>query len=420
MASYKQSVFLSRSAQAFGLFEQSHDEPDAVLLARFIEQWDHVAFGNLVRRHGPMVMGVCCQILREPHAAEDAFQATFMLLVRKAASVRKRESVAAWLFGVARRVALEARGVSARLSRSRVVMVDAEGANEVDTLERCELHATVHAELDRLPEKYREPLVLCYIEGLTHESVARKLAWPIGTVRVRIARGRDLLRSRLLRRGVTSAGVLLALSLLSKAAGAIPARLVDATVRAGARAAAGENVPRGDVAARVVDLETKVRKAMHLEKLKWATTLALVSVISGAAVVTFVPRALAAVDDAEKRQSELKKLQGTWKFALVERAGERKEPDGDAEQLEIEGEAFSIRHGGHVEEKGKIKLDVSKTPMHIDFQFEDGKHKGVTDLAIYAWDGEKLKVSWIGGADRHPTEFTTKDVEKQVLVILKR
>src|SRR6516165_3140944 len=163
---------------------------DAILLDRFVEQWDQAAFRDLVGRHGPMVLGVCRRILRDPHAADDAFQATFLLLVRKAGSVRKRGSVGPWLYGVARRVALEARGAASRRHVPAPLDPEAALVDDHDGLERDELHAVLHEELGRLPEKYRDPIVLCYIEGLPHEAVARQLGCPLGTVRTRIARGR--------------------------------------------------------------------------------------------------------------------------------------------------------------------------------------------------------------------------------------
>jgi RNA polymerase sigma factor (sigma-70 family) len=394
-------------------------EPDALLLDRFVRQWDQAAFRDLVQRHGPMVLGVCRRILRDAHAAEDAFQATFLLLARKAGSVRKRESIGPWLYGVARRVALEARGAAPR----RAVLVgpdrEAPGVDDHDGLEHAELHACLHEELGRLPEKYRAPLVLCYIEGHTHESVAGRLGWPIGTVRVRIARGRDLLRERLVRRGLTPAVALLALGLLPRTAAAVPLRLAEATVRAAARVVAGEGTPLGEVPTRVTQLEKKVRNAMHLTGLKWAAVFTLAVLATGAAAAV-VPGALAAADDKAKAEAELKKLQGTWVIATFERDGVKQEAQGNEEHFEIEGDSISTWHNGHVEEKGKIKLDPSRNPMKFDVEFQEGKHKGTTNLAIYAWDGAALKLCWVRDGDKHPTDFGTKPGDNRALLILNR
>jgi RNA polymerase sigma factor (sigma-70 family) len=406
---------LSRSPEPFAVAGCEGEMSDASLLARFVDQWDQAAFRDLVSRHGPMVLGVCHRILRDPHDAEDAFQATFLLLARKAGSVRKRESLGPWLHGVAHRVALQARGGA---SRPRVPVrsdLEAPQVDDHDGLEREELHAALHEELGRLPEKYRAPLVLCYLEGHPHEAVARQLGWPIGTVRGRIARGRDLLGARLIRRGLGPAAVLLALELLPKTAGAVPVRLIDATVRV----AAGEWVPRGEVPMRVADLEGKVRKAMHLTRLKWATAFALAVAVTGSGVATVVPRALAVVEDTAKVKAELKKLQGTWVDISYEKAGVKLEKVGE-HQLKIDGETFSLSHDGKVEDQGTIKLEQSRSPGEIDLQIRKGKNEGKTGLGIYAWDGEDLKLclGGLGGGTR-PKDFTTMP-EDCILIVLKR
>jgi RNA polymerase sigma factor (sigma-70 family) len=409
---------LFRSSGSLTPTRYVEDVPDALLLERFVDQWDQAAFGDLVRRHGPMVLGVCLRILRDPHAAEDAFQATFLLLVRKAGSVRKRASVGPWLYGVARRVALEARGAASRRQVPAPLDPEVAWVDDHDGLERDELHAALHEELGRLPEKYRAPIVLCYIEGLAHEAVARQLGWPLGTVRTRIARGRDLLGARLTRRGVVTAAVLIALGLLPKTAVAVPPRLVEATVRAAARVAASDRLPQGEVPARVADLEKRVRKAMYLTKLSWATAFALAVVVIGAGVTTEVSRARAAADDAAKVKAELKKFQGTWVDIYAEKAGKKQEEVGEHE-LKFDGETFSVADHGQVQEKGTFKLDPSKNPKEIDLRIRDRNDEEKTGLGIYTWDGENLKFCWgEPGDEKRPTDFTTR--EGGVLVIVKR
>jgi RNA polymerase sigma factor (sigma-70 family) len=411
---------LFRSSGSLTPARYVEEVPDALLLDRFVDQWDQAAFGDLVRRHGPMVLGVCRRIIGDPHAAEDAFQATFLLLVRKAGSVRKRGSVGPWLYGVARRVALEARGAASRRRVPAPLDPEVARVDDHEGLERDELHAALHEELGRLPEKYRAPIVLCYIEGLPHEAVARQLGWPLGTVRTRIARGRDLLGARLTRRGVAPAAVLLALGLLPKTAAAVSARLVEATVRAAARVAAGERVPQGEVPAGVADLEKKVRKAMHLTRLRWAMAFALAVVVIGAGVTAGVSRALAAADDDPKVKAELKKFQGTWVDIYAEKAGKEQEQVGD-HQLKFDGETFSVADHGHVEEKGTFKLDPSKNPKEIDLRVRDRNNDEKTVLGIYTWDGENLKLCLgePGGGGTRPKDFTTMP-EGRFLVVVKR
>ncbi|MDE2507864.1 MAG: sigma-70 family RNA polymerase sigma factor, partial [Planctomycetota bacterium] len=176
-------------------------EPE--LLARFCDDGDEAAFAALVTRHGPMVLAVCRGLLRDANDADDAFQATFLVLAKRAGSVRANPTAAPWLRAVAVRVARKARATAARrASRFEVEIkihevVDA--ARSVDD----ELRAVVAEELSRLPERYRAPLWACYGEGLTHEQAAERLAWPLGTVKGRLSRGREQLRRRLERRGVT-------------------------------------------------------------------------------------------------------------------------------------------------------------------------------------------------------------------------
>jgi RNA polymerase sigma factor (sigma-70 family) len=408
-----------RSSGSFTPARYVEDVPDALLLDRFVDQWDQAAFGDLVRRHGPMVLGVCRRIIGDRHAAEDAFQVTFLLLVRKAGSVRKLGSVGPWLYGVARRVALEARGAASRWQVAAPSDLEVARVDDHDGLERDELHAALHEELGRLPEKYRAPIVLCYIEGLPHEAVARQLGWPLGTVRTRIARGRDLLGARLTRRGVAPAAVLLALGLFPKTAAAVPARLVEATVRAAARVAAGERVPEGEVPARVADLEKKVRKAMHSTRLRWATVFALAVVVIGAGVTAGASRAPAAADDDPKAKAELKRFQGTWVDIYAEKAGKKQEQVGDHE-LKFDGETFSVSDHGQVHENGTIKLDPSKKPKEIDLRIRDKNNEEKTVLGIYTWDGENLKLCWgEPGGEARPMDFATTP-EGGFLVVVKR
>src|SRR5262249_48128930 len=155
----------------------------------------------LVRRHGPLVLGVCRRVLRDRHAAEDAFQATFLILLRRARSLDRRGSVASWLYTVAYHVALRARADAARRPPPARPVPQPPEAGWAD------LQPVLDEELGRLPDSYRAVVVLCYLEGKTNVEAARLLGWPVGTVKGRLARARDLLRARLTRRGITlSAG----------------------------------------------------------------------------------------------------------------------------------------------------------------------------------------------------------------------
>jgi len=175
-----------------------------------------LAFEALVIRHGPMVMRVCRNILDDPQDVHDAFQAVFLVLARRAGAIRNRESVGSWLHGVAVRVTARVRlgairrGIRDRRTNQVAKTLAAVGPrqNGESEAERDDGAEVVHQEVSRLPDKYRAPIVLCYLEGLTHDEAAARLSWPVGTVRSRLARARDTLRDRLTRRGVTSPAVL--------------------------------------------------------------------------------------------------------------------------------------------------------------------------------------------------------------------
>jgi RNA polymerase sigma factor (sigma-70 family) len=243
-----------------------------------------LAFGALVERHGPMVLRVCQSVLRERYDAEDAFQATFLILVRKAASIRNQNSVVSWLHGVAFRVASCQKGATARRRRHEWT-VAGQAAASAEAEYQDEHTSVLHDELNRLPDKYRAPLVLCYFEGLSHEQAARQLRWPVGTVRSRLARGRDQLRSRLTRRGLPSSIVLLAKGPCAQtASAAISPALATATAHAALRYASGRFVATGITSTSVALLMEGAMNVMFLAKMKFAL-LACGLVATGALVV---------------------------------------------------------------------------------------------------------------------------------------
>jgi RNA polymerase sigma factor (sigma-70 family) len=255
------------------------DVTDGELLARFVARHDEAAFELLLWRHGTMVLHVCRDVTRDPHAAEDAYQATFLALIRRAASIRAGESLGAWLYQVAYRVALKARGQTAKRNQQEKVLVSVEELPAVlelrDEASLRELRPVLHEEVQRLPAKYRAPIVLCYLQGLTHEEAARQLGWPKGTVAGRLARARELLRKRLSLRGLGLSATLSALALTSaQASAAVPAALVKVTLRAGLQFAAGQMLA-GLVSPQVVSLTEGVIQAMLWNKMKLMTAVVL-------------------------------------------------------------------------------------------------------------------------------------------------
>lgn len=243
---------------------------DGQLLERFLARRDEgaeAAFSALVTLHGPMVWTVCRGILADPHAAEDAFQATFLILVRKVASIRRRDTIGPWLHGVSRRVAVRARTVA--IKRRSLEGQDTKMGNtsNPDPSQREQLEV-LHQEVDRLPEKYRAPVVLCHFEGRTHAEAARLLNWPVGTVSIRLSRAREQLKARLTRRGVVlSAGLAGAALGGEPASAAVPAALADSTTRVAMSLAAGGTPAAGIVPAAASQLAEGELKSMLVTRL---------------------------------------------------------------------------------------------------------------------------------------------------------
>jgi HlyD family secretion protein len=223
------------------------DLTDGQLLERFATdrgEAAELAFAVLVERHGPMVMRVCRGVLAEPHDAQDAFQATFLVLVKRARGLWVRDSIGPWLHQVAYRTATCARTTAARHRRleRHAAQPECETRPERD----LELERLLHDEIDRLPDRYRSPVVLCDLEGRTYEQAARHLGWPVGTVKSRLARGRDRLRNRLIHRGVaTELGPLAVVGAFKVPAVSVPPALLEATTSAAARFAVVGTAVRG-------------------------------------------------------------------------------------------------------------------------------------------------------------------------------
>ncbi len=226
------------------------DLTDGQLLERFATDRDdaaELAFAALVERHGPMVRRVCRGVLADPHDTQDAFQATFLVLVRKARALWVRDSLGPWLHQVAYRTASCARSSAARRRRHERGAARPEAAGLVEPAD--ELERLLHQEIDRLPERYRAPVVLCDLEGHTHEQAARDLGWPVGTVKSRLSRGRERLRGRLLRRGLTPDAGLIASALRPDGPLApISSAIVDTTVVAATRFLTVRSMVRGSAA----------------------------------------------------------------------------------------------------------------------------------------------------------------------------
>jgi RNA polymerase sigma factor (sigma-70 family) len=267
--------------------------PDAQLLKRFIAQRDEAAFAALVRRHGPMVLNVCRSVLHHEQDAEDAFQATVLVLARKADSIRHPEAVASWLCEVAYNVAVKAQADAARRRVHQRRATPFAPADPTLDMTLRDLRRVLHEELRRLPDKYRLPLILCYLEGRSQEEAAGQLGWSKGTFRGRLDRGRAHLRRRLAARGVSLSALLCATAVAPQAAAEA---LVDSVVRAAVGGAAS-----AALSARVSALAEGVVSTMYTSKLKIVTAVLLaVGLVAGAGALA--RQALAAREQPVERQ----------------------------------------------------------------------------------------------------------------------
>jgi RNA polymerase sigma factor (sigma-70 family) len=261
---------------------------DQDLLRRFVDERDEATFETLLRRHGAMVLDVCRGVLGNEADVEDAFQATFLILTRRAESIRKGASLACWLHGVAYRTALRARADGARRRRHEARTSQRCTITDPDELTWREIRRVVHEELDRLPERHRAALVLCYLQGKTQDEAAAELGLPKGTLKGHLERGRSRLRARLVRRGL-GPGVVLALAAWPAATKAVSLSdaLVSATVKSATAFAAGK-AAASVVSPSVAALSEGMVKAMFFRKLKFAAILLLALAGSGTGLALFI------------------------------------------------------------------------------------------------------------------------------------
>lgn len=384
---------------------------DGQLLASFIDAEDQAAFEALVRRHGPMVFGVCRRVVRHHHDAEDAFQATFLVLARKASFVRPRERVANWLHGVALRIAMKARTAAARRGGRERQVDDMPEPEAVQQDAWSDLQPLLDQELNGLPENYRLPILLCDLQGKTIKEATRRLGWPQGTLAGRLARGRKLLARRLANRGIMlSAASMAALISHDAASAAVPTSLVSSTIKNAAMIAAGQAIP-----SKVAILMEGALKAMLLNKLKTlAVGLLLVAVFIGTAgaiyrtqaadqrnKTTDVPTAPARKDRAARDN-----LDGVWTVVSV--SDDRKNKlDVDpilryttGIQARVQNVRLTLRQGtftlktGFVSLDGWYVLDSAATPKEIVLNVNpDGDDALVSIRGTYALDGDNLTIS---------------------------
>jgi RNA polymerase sigma factor (sigma-70 family) len=404
------------------------DHTDVDLLSRYVGRHDEAAFEAIMRRHGPLVLGVCRRLLHNRQDVEDAFQAVFLILVRKAASLRHRESLAAWLHGVAHRVAVRVRAHAARGGRQQPLGDVARSDPPPEVLWQ-EVRGVLDEEVQRLPEKYRVPVVLCYLEGRTNEEAARALGCPMGTVAIRLARARDRLRKRLERRGVGTPPSVLAAGLAEFTR---PPTIADACIQAALHGATGATTASAPAAA----LMKGVLRDMFWSKVRFLTALTLT--LGLAIVVGFVGwKALAAETpsraSASDKRSDAKssaneetgsvwKDKGSFSAGKGQLAGIAVSPDGKTIAVALginsgapfSDEAMPVQLWDADNFKKVATLKDPKRPQpgvvgSLTFS-ADGKTLAVGDSTLALWDvgsgKPRCKVSGVEGSSHNAVTFS--------------
>jgi RNA polymerase sigma factor (sigma-70 family) len=359
---------------------------DAELLERVVSQTDAAAFEVLVWRHGALVLGLCRRVLRHEHDAEDAFQATFLILMRKAGSIGKRQALGSWLYKVAFRVALRLR--ARQRARREQPGVDVPGREGMSDLIWRDLRPVLDEEVNGLPEKYRTPFVLCYLEGLTNAEAARHLGCPRGTILSRLAWARQRLRDRLVRRGLAlSVGTLTAT--LSAAVSAAPSSpLVTTAVKAATQGAASK----------LVDLLTQgVLREMLLSKLK---RVAAVLLGLGIGALTLGVGGLAA---QKPRAEQGVRSAGTGSLSVVATsAGQKAEDETPHKAVVLRVPDHGIQPQVAVDARGAVHLIYFKgDPGGGDIFYtrsEDGTHFKKNPIRVNSQPGSAIAIGNIRGA----------------------
>jgi RNA polymerase sigma factor (sigma-70 family) len=396
------------------------DDSDADLLGRFVTSRDETAFAALMARHGPMVFGVCRRLLRHTADAEDAFQATFLILARKAASIGKRELLANWLYGVAARVAARARLVALRHQTREIADMERVATASREPAKAPEFSAALDAEVQRLPVKYRGPVVLYYLQGRTNEEIAGEMHCPVNTIKTRLSRAREMLRKRLTRRGLAvSAGAFVAALSPEALASSLPPVLIDSTLRTAICFAAGDMAAGGVVSAQAAALTKGVLHTMFVTQMKTVATIVLALAVLLAGIGLFAHRSLTA-EPAKKTDKE--NIQGVWKVASVKANG-KESPDAElvkSATWTIGAEKVTVK--GDQERKSTYKIDFSVTPKTIDITSQvEGAEKGQTFRGIYSLKEDTLKIccKLLPGGDR-PREIASTADSGIMLIVLKR
>lgn len=378
---------------------------DAELLDRFACHRDEAAFEALLNRHGPMVLWTCRRILHDTHNAEDAFQATFLVLARKAGSLWVKDTLATWLYRIAVRIAVAARtSTKLRQTHERQAALLRTAESNAHAPPDPDLLAYLCEEIDRLPARYRQPIILCHLQEMTHESAARMLQCPIGTVHGRLSRARSMLRKRLARRGLSTLTAVTACRLLEgrSLAASIPLVLGHATTRAASGLAASRVIPTGLISASVAEMTTRTLRTWSLNAV-WKFGLpALLTVLTlGTGLVAVVGSNEGKGNPVRQEQRSApaqadpgpdeKAIQGKWIVTRIDQVNHQASEDEKAYwksgkmTMTIDATRIIFDTDGS---SAPYTLDPSANPQRMRL-LVNGKQRAT---AIYKLEGDDLKI----------------------------
>jgi RNA polymerase sigma factor (sigma-70 family) len=443
---------------------------DRQLLERFSADRDEAAFVALVQRHGAMVLNVCRRVLRNDSDSEDACQATFLVLARKAHSIRKQESLGSWLHGVAHRAATSLLRQITRRRTHEKHAATAEPAQPAADVTWREVRAILDEEIQRLPAKLKDPIVLCYLQGKPHSAGAQELGVNVTTFRGRLERARLLLQKKLTQRGVNLSGALLATVLFEKVGtAALPATLVVTTVKTAMTTLTGQSAA-GVISTQVLSLAQGVINTMFVAKLKITAGAFVVLSLIGAGLGLLTQHALEArpsdapilaVSKAKLNQAEdpkeaagqpgqtandqappaaqklplkkedvlekeLRQLEGAWEMLSMDVDGKKELLPAQSKVIVThKWKAWTGTMNGKKVEEGTFVIDPTKKPKTKDISVTLGALKGTTIPAIYEINGDELRVCLLNNPPKNPgkgrpPKFTSEPDSGYIIINYKR
>jgi RNA polymerase sigma factor (sigma-70 family) len=411
----------SNSDRVVHMLVEPEELADDRLLHDYVQSQNHEAFAALVRRYSPMVWAVCRRIAGHTQDAEDAFQATFAILVRKAPSIRRQRAIGAWLHEVARRTAVRARAASNRREKSLTALVEDVPARSAPDEAAREQSQILDGEINRLPERLRLPIILCYLQGLTNREAAQRIGCPEGTIVSRLARARERLRRRLVRRGLVLTGAAAVTTLLiqaGSAASALPASLEAALDAAFAASPAGLTTAATTgaiLSATSVQLANETARSLARRRfLKWLGGLV------GAACAVGLCLAIPLLTRDSMRTFE-GRLQGRWELQKMDVGGMNWPFDPQRRHDVIfTNHDFVLYHvdgGQEMQLRGTFQLDPAQPVRFIDMRIGG---EGPPALCLYEIEGTRLRLAMTDPGAARPPSLAPDPSQPVMLFVFER